>query len=40
MNPRVNIGFKANGVHNLSPKEGYELSRKGASIVRIMHMPD
>lgn len=35
MNTWFNIGFKSHGVHNLSPKESYELCTKGAIIVDV-----
>ena len=35
MNTWFNIGFSSHGVHNLTPKESYELCTKGAIIVDV-----
>lgn len=35
MNTWFNIGFSAHGVRNLTPKESFELCRKGAVIVDV-----
>ena len=35
MSTWTNIGFTSHGVQNLTPKESYELCRKGAIIVDV-----